>query len=156
MIKIGAEKTFSISGHNAAQKSHGDSSGTATAQAQLREAKYTVEQLNAGWQAYMKANPTYHILVNTMRASYPALVEGDTYRVMVENEKQREELETHMQPILSTLHDATSNDHIRIVIEINQGESSPHTWNEREVLQHMVENNPEMRDFIESMQLSIG
>ena len=91
-----------------------------------------------------------------MRASYPALVEGHTYRVMVENEKQREELETHMQPLLATLRDATANDHISIIIELNQGEASPHTWNEREVLQHMVEKNPEMRDFIESLQLSIG
>ena len=75
----------------------------------------------------MKANPTYHILVNTMRASYPALVEGHTYRVMVENEKQREELETHMQPLLATLRDATANDHISIIIELNQGEASPPT-----------------------------
>ena len=130
--------------------------GQGTSATQLRDAKYTVEQLNAGWQAFMKANPTYHILVNTMRASYPALVEDHTYRVMVENEKQREELETHMQPLLATLRDATANDHISIIIELNQGEASPHTWNEREVLQHMVEKNPEMRDFIESLQLSIG
>lgn len=156
MMKIGTEKTFSITGHNVTQGTPNTSGMPGAAPSQLRESKYTTEQLNSGWQAFMKANPTCHILVNTMRASYPSLVEGDTYRVMVENEKQREEMEAHMPSILSTLHDATSNDHIRIVIEINQGEASPHTWNEREVLQHMVEQNPEMRDFIESLQLSIG
>lgn len=155
-VKIGTGKTFSITGRNAANGAGNAAPGQGTPVAQLRDAKYTVEQLNAGWQAFMKANPTCHILVNTMRASYPALVEGHTYRVMVENEKQREELETHMQPLLATLRDATANDHIRITIELNQGEASPHTWNEREVLQHMVEKNPEMRDFIESLQLSIG
>ncbi len=155
-VKLGTGKTFSITGRNTANGAASNAQGQGTSATQLRDAKYTVEQLNAGWQAFMKANPTYHILVNTMRASYPALVEGHTYRVMVENEKQREELETHMQAILATLRDATANDHIRITIELNQGEASPHTWNEREVLQHMVEKNPEMRDFIESLQLSIG
>ena len=155
-VKLGTGKTFSITGRNAANGAANATPGQGTSATQLRDAKYTVEQLNAGWQAFMKANPTYHILVNTMRASYPALVEGHTYRVMVENEKQREELETHMQPLLATLRDATANDHISIIIELNQGEASPHTWNEREVLQHMVEKNPEMRDFIESLQLSIG
>ncbi len=155
-VKLGTGKTFSITGRNTANGAASNAQGQGTSATQLRDAKYTVEQLNAGWQAFMKANPTYHILVNTMRASYPALVEGHTYRVMVENEKQREELETHMQPLLATLRDATANDHISIIIELNQGEASPHTWNEREVLQHMVEKNPEMRDFIESLQLSIG
>ena len=155
-VKIGTGKTFSITGRNAANGAQTSATGPNMPATHLRDSKYTVEQLNAGWQAFMKANPTYHILVNTMRASYPSLVEGHTYRVMVENEKQREELETHMQPILATLRDATANDHIRITIEINQGDASPHTWNEREVLQHMVEQNPEMRDFIESLQLSIG
>jgi len=156
VVKIGSDKTFSITGRNAASQGQQGASATTGAAAQLRDSKYTIEQLNSGWQAFMKANPTYHILVNTMRASYPSLVEGHTYRVMVENDKQREELETHMQSILSTLRDATANDHIRITIEINQGEASPHTWNEREVLQHMVEQNPDMRDFIDSLQLSIG
>ena len=75
---------------------------------------------------------------------------------MVENEKQREEMMSAMPSILSTLHDATSNDHIMITVEINQGETSPHTWNERQVLNHMVENNPGLRDFIDDMQLTIG
>ena len=61
-----------------------------------------------------------------------------------------------MPSILSTLHDATSNDLINITVEINKGEASPHTWNERQVLSHMVENNPELRDFIDDMQLTIG
>ena len=76
--------------------------------------------------------------------------------MMVENEKQREEMISAMPSILSTLHDATSNDHIMITVEINQGEASPHTWNERQVLNHMVENNPGLLDFIDDMQLTIG
>ncbi|WP_289770150.1 DNA polymerase III subunit gamma/tau [uncultured Duncaniella sp.] len=154
IIKKTGIGTFSISGNdgNTAQQS----SSLTPAATQQRDAAYTPEQLNSAWQSYIKAHPTSHILINTMRASFPSLVEGHTYRVMVENEKQREEMMSAMPSILSTLHDATSNDHIMITVEINQGEASPHTWNERQVLNHMVENNPGLRDFIDDMQLTIG
>ncbi len=154
IIKKTGIGTFSISGNdgNTAQQS----SSLTPAATQQRDAAYTPEQLNSAWQSYIKAHPTSHILINTMRASFPSLMEGHTYRVMVENEKQREEMMSAMPSILSTLHDATSNDHIMITVEINQGEASPHTWNERQVLNHMVENNPGLRDFIDDMQLTIG
>lgn len=154
IIKKTGIGTFSISGNdgNTAQQS----SSLTPAATQQRDAAYTPEQLNSAWQSYIKAHPTSHILINTMRASFPSPMEGHTYRVMVENEKQREEMISAMPSILSTLHDATSNDHIMITVEINQGEASPNTWNERQVLNHMVENNPGLRDFIDDMQLTIG
>lgn len=154
IIKKTGIGTFSISGNdgNTSQQS----SSLTPAATQQRDAAYTPEQLNSAWQSYIKAHPTSHILINTMRASFPSPMEGHTYRVMVENEKQREEMMSAMPSILSTLHDATSNDHIMITVEINQGEASPHTWNERQVLNHMVENNPGLRDFIDDMQLTIG
>ncbi|WP_301746545.1 DNA polymerase III subunit gamma/tau, partial [uncultured Duncaniella sp.] len=154
IIKKTGIGTFSISGNdgNTSQQS----SSLTPAATQQRDAAYTPGQLNSAWQSYIKAHPTSHILINTMRASFPSPMEGHTYRVMVENEKQREEMMSAMPSILSTLHDATSNDHIMITVEINQGETSPHTWNERQVLNHMVENNPGLRDFIDDMQLTIG
>ncbi len=154
IIKKTGIGTFSISGNdgNTSQQS----SSLTPAATQQRDAAYTPGQLNSAWQSYIKAHPTSHILINTMRASFPSPMEGHTYRVMVENEKQREEMMSAMPSILSTLHDATSNDHIMITVEINQGEASPHTWNERQVLNHMVENNPGLRDFIDDMQLTIG
>ena len=149
--------TFSLSGNNRqATQSGATSASTPAAGVQKRSNSYTLENLHSAWQAFMKANPTCHILVNTMRASYPSLVSGHTYRIMIENDKQREELEAHMQSLITFLRDAVGNDDLTLDIEINQGESSPHTWNEREVLQHMIESNPEMRELIDALQLSIG
>ena len=146
--------TFSIS--SAGNRQPQQSPSLTNEAASKREASYTATQLNAAWQEYINAHPSSHILINTMRASFPAHVADHTYRVMVENEKQHEEMLSAMPSILSTLHDATSNDLINITVEINKGEASPHTWNERQVLSHMVENNPELRDFIDDMQLTIG
>lgn len=150
--------TFSISGKNieaAVSPAVTNDAGTA---AQTRDSSYTREQLNAAWQDYMKSHPQQHILINTMRASYPTPIDGDAnaYRVMVENEKQRDEMQQSMQSLLSALREAVSNDSIRLVIEINRGEASPHTWNERRVLDHMLEHNPGMRDIMDSLQLTIN
>ena len=104
----------------------------------------------------MDANPARHILVNTMRASFPTQVEGTSYRMMIENEKQREEMEAAMQYLLPYLRHTLGNDMLTLSIEINQGEASPHTWNERQVLNHMVGNTPLLGEMIDDFGLTIG
>lgn len=121
-----------------------------------RNESYTRDQLNKAWQNFIQAHPTEHILINTMRASFPAPQEGHTYKIMVENEMQRQTLEQAFPALLKAVRDELSNDHITLTIEINQGEASPHTWNEREVLNHMVENIPALRGFIDDLGLTIG
>lgn len=123
---------------------------------ELRENPYTREQLNKAWQAYMSAHPTEHILVNTMRASFPSQIEGDSYKIMVENEMQRNVFDHAAPELLKFVRDAIKNDRFAISVEINQGEASPHTWNEREVLSHMIENIPELRGFIDDLGLTLG
>lgn len=103
----------------------------------------------------MKANPSRHILVNTMRASFPSLTQGTTYRMMVENEKQHQEMTEALPAILKYLRETLANDLLEIAIEINQGEASPHTWNERQVLAHMIENRPILKDFIDTFGLTL-
>ncbi|MDE6418342.1 MAG: hypothetical protein K2K49_03950, partial [Duncaniella sp.] len=120
-----------------------------------RNDPFTTEKLQAAWQGFMNANPTRHILVNTMRASYPTLIDGVRYRVMIENEKQREELLAAMPGLLRHMRDALSNDHFALELELNQGEASPHTWNERQVLEHMAAANPGLRDFISDYGLTL-
>lgn len=116
---------------------------------------FTTEKLQAAWQGFMNANPTRHILVNTMRASYPTLMDGVRYQVMIENEKQREELLAAMPELLRYMRDALSNDLFDIELELNQGEASPHTWNERQVLEHMASANPGLRSFISDYGLTL-
>ncbi len=148
--------TFSI---NNARGGVADPSASAQAshmQQEIRETPYTREQLNKAWQAYMTAHPTEHILVNTMRASFPAPVEGDSYKIMVENEMQRNVFDQAAPELLRFVRDAIKNDRFSISVEINQGEASPHTWNEREVLGHMIDNIPELRSFIDDLGLTLG
>ncbi|MDE6378197.1 MAG: DNA polymerase III subunit gamma/tau [Duncaniella sp.] len=150
--------TFSISGNNAPAASAGTSSTAAAPAAaeSRREHPYTRDQLNQAWQKFMDANPTRHILVNTMRSSFPAPKETGGYKMMVENEKQREEMMEAMPELLKYLRDTLANDTVEIEVELNQGEASPHTWNERQVLAHILEHNPSLKGFMDDFKLTIG
>ncbi|MCM1162865.1 MAG: DNA polymerase III subunit gamma/tau [Muribaculaceae bacterium] len=160
-VKPAVARGFSLrddaQGSNAAGLAQSGSQTTSAAMAaQPRTSSFTPQQLNKIWQEYIDANPTHHILVNTMRASFPVLTEGFTYKVMIENVKQQEELSRALPEILKKLRDTLSNDLINIEVEMNQGEASPHTWNERQVLDHMSGTNPMLKDLISDFGLTIG
>ena len=147
--------TFSINHSKEAAETARTAAASGTAAPQRNE-PYTREQLHKAWQKFMQAHPTEHILVNTMRASFPAPQEGHTYKIMVENDMQRQTVEHAFPELLRSVRDDLSNDYFSLVVEINQGAASPHTWNEREVLNHMVENIPALRGFIDDLGLTLG
>lgn len=153
--RVGAQ-TFSLHSNGAPQQPGQAPAQTVAAAPAQRTDAFTREQLNAAWQEFMSANPARHILVNTMRASFPTQVEGAAYKMMIENEKQREEMESMLPSLLAHLRDRLRNDLFTLSIEINQGEASPHTWNERQVLNHMVENTPILGELINDFGLTIG
>lgn len=121
-----------------------------------RAEKYTDEQVLKAWNDFMAQHPTEHILVNTMRAGQPVNIGADTYEVVVANPGQIELMQTEMPKILSHLHNAVANDNINISLKINEGEAPAHTWNEREVLGHMVATMPKLRSFIEDFKLTLN
>lgn len=147
--------TFSI--NHARENAQAQSQGAAEmANRVVRNGLYSREQLNKAWQDFIKAHPTEHILINTMRASFPAQVDGHNYKMMVENEMQQSLMEQASQELLRFIRDAIENDHFTLAVELNQGAASPHTWSEREVLTHMVENIPDFKDFMEGLGLTLG
>ncbi|MBD5368609.1 MAG: DNA polymerase III subunit gamma/tau [Bacteroides sp.] len=150
-----APLTFSISGRNQAAATADGATSAATAPRTVRSEIYTDEDLRHAWQDFMNARPTERILVNTMRASFPDRIDGHSYRIKVENEKQEELMNQHMPELIGELRNALSNDNITLKIEINQGEASPHTWNDREVVAYVQQTVPALNDFIETFKLTL-
>ena len=91
-----------------------------------------------------------------MRASFPAQIEGHTYKIMVENEMQLNVMEQATPSLLSFMRNALENDHFNLTVELNKGSASPHTWSEREVLSHMIESIPTLKGFIDDLGLTLG
>lgn len=147
--------TFSIA--NAASHDNAASAQTPSGnESSLRSESYTPETLRKVWQDFINANPSQHILINTMRASFPIDKGDDTYCIMVENEMQRSVVEQTMPQLLKFVRDALKNDRFKLTIELNQGSSSPHTWNEREVYDHMLQSIPQLRGFVDDLGLTLG
>lgn len=149
--------TFSINhAKDNATQAAGQPVGQASSARELRDGVYSREQLNKAWQDFIKAHPTEHILINTMRASFPAQISGHSYKMMVENEMQQNVMDQTMPQLLGFVRNAIGNDNFTLTVELNQGAASPHTWSEREVLGHMVENIPDLKEFMDDLGLTLG
>ena len=104
----------------------------------------------------MAAHPKEQILTNTMRASSPQTVGENRLSISVENDIQLRILTDNLQQLTASLRNAVSNDLVTLEITVNEGPGSAMTWNEREVLEKMVENNPKLTDLIRDFHLSLG
>lgn len=109
------------------------------------------------WQAYIDANPTQRIVVNTMRACVPTRVSADStqYIMRVENTIQVEQMKAMMPQLMQYMHNALSNDRIHIDFEVADVSESPMSWDQREVLAHILENHPTLRSAIESFDFKL-
>ncbi|MDE6086471.1 MAG: hypothetical protein K2G40_08750, partial [Muribaculaceae bacterium] len=152
--------TLSITGKD--RKPDTDSTASAeTSQATTpsRRNAFEHDALIELWKNYMNDRRSEHILANTMRASRPVQDTGKDpfhYTVTVEIEQQRELLLAELPRLLSYLHDGLNNDFITLDILINDGPSSPSTWNEREILAFLQRERPHMDRFIKSLKLSLN
>ncbi len=127
-----------------------------TAQRQDRDNPFSDAALDTAWETYISSHPTAHILINTMRASRPRRIEGNRFIITVENPGQVDLMNNAMPDIKAYLANQLSNDHISIEITINQGEAAPHVWNSREVLAHMLQQSPNIKEFVERFSLTLN
>ncbi len=141
-----------------AQARREPSAAAATDASSLRNSPYTAEALLKAWNRFIIDNPHEVILVNAMRVSRPQAADtaNHTYTMTVINDVQQAKVLEFMPQIVRYLRDALSNDRIEIDVIVNNGEDNASTWNEREVLAHMIENNPALRSFIEEFKLKPG
>ena len=133
-----------------------ETAAQSTAQRQDRNNTFSDAALDTAWETYISSHPTAHILINTMRASRPRRIEGNRFVITVENPGQVELMNNAMPDIKAYLANQLSNDHISIEITINQGEAAPHVWNAREVLAHMLQQSPNIKEFVERFSLTLN
>ncbi|MBQ2838785.1 MAG: DNA polymerase III subunit gamma/tau [Muribaculaceae bacterium] len=123
---------------------------------QDRNNNFSDQALDSAWETYISSHPTAHILINTMRVARPQRIEGNRFVIMVENPGQVELMKNALPDIISYLANQLSNDHISFEITINEGESSPHVWNSREVFAHMLQEVPHMQELVKRFDLTLS
>ncbi|MCC8117219.1 MAG: DNA polymerase III subunit gamma/tau [Bacteroidales bacterium] len=120
-----------------------------------RAESYTEQQLMDAWFKYTQDHPTEKILVNTMLSVKLQKIADDQYLVPVDDNIQVETFNEAMPNLRQFMRDALKNDNIDLQVRVIQGESSPITWTQAEVLQHMMEQRPALRDFLQAFNFSL-
>ncbi len=145
--------SFSIRG---AQPKQAEEAATAEdSHATVRNDPYTPEQLKQAWNGFIEAHPTERILINTMKAGVPVNADNGRYAVTVDDTMQIDALNESKTEILNYVRERLRNDTFDFDIAMRTGEASPITWTQREVLTHIVEKNPHVRELIETLSLTL-
>lgn len=153
--RAGSVPSFSINGNKPDANGTEDTEGSQDSPAHRRTTAYTDEQLHKAWLEYAEAHPTERILVNTMKAALPEKKEGHLYRISVDDTIQIDTINESKPDILKFLHDKLVNDNVDFVVEQRVGEAPPSTWTQREVLQHMIEKQPQLGKLISDFGLTV-
>jgi uncharacterized protein (UPF0216 family) len=91
-----------------------------------------------------------------MRVSLPQrTAQANTLEMVVESEIQVELINEALPNLLASLRKDLQNDMISIHVRANTGESSPLTWNEREVLADIIKRHPAVKSFVDELGLSL-
>ncbi len=143
--------SLSIKGTSRPMSSESDVNQDATNRSQ----PYSDEDVQRVWKSYIDSHPTERILVNTMIAAKPQLIEKDKYMVPVDDSIQVDTFNESLHELQQFFHDKLSNDSISFVAKVVQGESSPIVWTQREVLQYMKQSRPQLADLIDELRLTL-
>lgn len=121
----------------------------------IRETSYSDEAVTTFWQSYIQSHSAARLLVNVMRTCRPERTAVDHYRVAVENDVQINLLNENLQDINKFMRDSLLNDRFSLEPVIKDGPSSPKTWTEREVFEHMKRTNPEFESLVDQLKLTL-
>ena len=122
--------------------------------AEHRTEPYTEADVLKAWTGCMAAHPTEHVLVGIMDMSKPSLGDNGRYSITVGSGFEADHMREHLGQVLKTMRDLLKNDDWTFDIQISDEGPAPMFWNERQVLDYMLENYPRIRDFYKEMKLS--
>lgn len=124
---------------------------------QRRLSAFTHEQMLAAWNEYIEKHPTEKVIINTMRAALPTRINDTLYEIQVENVGQVEFIKTRQTEIVEFLRQRLDNDMVAIDIKVSEVQgTNKKFWTSREIIEDMVQRNPQVRDMVQKLGLSLA
>ncbi len=148
-------KLMSISIKAAAASLAAEPQAAAAPSREARTEAYTPEALAQAWRQFAHDNPKERILVNTMLGAEPQPDAAGTLTVTVDDQIQVDVIGDFKPRILAFLRDKLRNGSVDFTAVVRQGPASPMTWTDRQVLDHMLEHHPELRDLAAKFDLTL-
>lgn len=125
-----------------------------TPQAQSkRTTPYTVSDIRDAWQRFIDTNGAEHLLVNAMRVAFPTHESEDSY-LIAQSKIHIGYIRDNLVRLTKFVREAVMNDNVMFTLK-EVSEDSPLAWNDRELIQHIIENNPEVGSFLTGLDLHI-
>lgn len=119
-----------------------------------RTTPYTDTLVDTTWENFIHSHPAAQILTSTMRTCRPKRLQDHIFLLAVESPAQKQTLESNMGEIRSYVREKLGNDLISFQVEVVEGAGSPRTWTGREVFNHMLSENPALRELVEMLKLT--
>lgn len=138
------------------QQAGNNTTPTANVQPSQRHlSAFTPEQMLSAWNQYIESHPSEKVIVNTMRAALPSRVNDTLYEIYVENVGQVEFIKTRQTEIVEFLRQRLDNDMVAIDVKVKESGPEPKFWSPREIIEDMVQRNPDVRNLIQEFGLSL-
>ena len=92
-----------------------------------------------------------------MRAALPPRINDTLYEIQVENVGQVEFIKTRQTEIVEFLRQRLDNDMVAIDIKVSEVQgTNKKFWTSREIIEDMVQRNPQVRDMVQKLGLSLA
>lgn len=123
---------------------------------ELRSAAYSYEDFKDAWRAFVVSHPADILLINSMKAGFPAQTGENVFDFVVENQAQIEMIERKKAELLQFLRDHVKNDRLTLSVTVRKAGEKEKLWTQKDLLLDIVERNPKVRNFIDKYRLGFA
>ena len=113
------------------------------------------ELLREPWGMFIAAHADKHMLVETMRTSFPTQVGPEEFRLLVGHPGQLEAFKTYNQLLLEFLREKLHNDFLYITVEVDDSVEIVKPMAPHELFKDILEKNPVIASFMQAIDPEI-
>lgn len=146
-------RTPGVSLHGAPQQPENKIETPVKGQRAPRTSPFTPDDLVREWKKFIDSNAPERLLVNAMRAATPKPAHDNVYSV-TQSEVHIALIRDNIDRLVAYLRNALDNDSVDLELTV-VSEDSPLAWNDREFINHLIDDSPGMNEFIDILKLSL-
>lgn len=121
----------------------------------LENRNFSETEFSEAWEEFIRSHPDLRILVAAMRSSQPVKTGETEYSISVSHPAQKQAFETSITELTDYLKSRLGNDNIHLNISVAEENIGPKKMDPKEFLKFIVEENPALGDFLNSLDAEL-
>lgn len=123
--------------------------------AEVLDKAFTDDDIENAWTAVTHAFPNEPMLTSVLISTTPRRTGNSTLILPVGTDIQKDIVEKFIKSILKLLCNKVQNDSLKISVEVCEGELPPSYWSEKQVLDHILSENPAVSRMIAKYKMRL-